>query len=32
MGINLSVQYHGGFLHDIILLTQGCITASGEPV
>ena len=25
MVINIiSVQYNGGFLHDIILLTQGC--------
>ena len=23
MGINISVQYNGGFLPDIILLTQG---------
>ena len=24
MVINISVQYNGGFLPDIILLTQGC--------
>ena len=32
MGINIiSVQYSGGLLPDIILLTQG-YTTSGEPV
>ena len=25
MGINISVQYNGGFLPDIILLTQSCL-------
>ena len=30
MVINISVQYNGGFLPDIILLTQG-YTAIGEP-
>ena len=35
MVINISVQYKGGLLPDIILLTQGykCkVTTSGEPV
>ena len=31
MAINVSVQYSGGFLPDIILLTQGCYTF-GEPI
>ena len=31
MVINISVQYYGGLLLDIILLTQG-FTTSGEPV
>ena len=31
MAINISVQYNGGLLPDIILLTQGYYT-SGEPV
>ena len=30
MAINISVQYNGGLLPDIILLTQG-YTTSGEP-
>ena len=29
MGINISVQYNGGFLPDIILLTQNYLL--GEP-
>ena len=31
MAINISVQYSGGLLPDIILLTQK-VTTSGEPV
>ena len=31
MVINISVQYSGGLLPDIMLLTQG-YTTSGEPV
>ena len=31
MVINISVQYNGGLLPDIILLTQK-VTTSGEPV
>ena len=31
MVINMSVQYNGGLLPDIILLTQG-YTTIGEPV
>ena len=31
MAINISVQYNGGLLPDIILLTQGYYTL-GEPV
>ena len=30
MAINISVQYNGGFLPDIILLTQGLLP-SGNP-
>ena len=30
MVINISIQYNGGFLHDILLLTQGYYTI-GEP-
>ena len=30
MAINISVQYNGGFLPDIILLTQGYYNC-GEP-
>ena len=30
MVINISVQYNGGFLPDITLLTQG-VTTFGEP-
>ena len=32
MGINISVQYNGGFLPDIILLTQGYYYTIGEPM
>ena len=32
MVINISVQYNGGLLPDIRLLTQGCYTIIGEPV
>ena len=31
MAINVSVQDNGGFLPDIILLTQGYIPPSGNP-
>ena len=31
MVINISVQHNGGFLPDIILLTQGCYPTIGEP-
>ena len=31
MVINISVQYNGGLLPDIILLTQGYYQFSGEP-
>ena len=31
MVINISVQYNGGFLPDIILLTQAEVTTIGEP-
>ena len=32
MVINISVQYNGGFLPDIILLTQGYYQSVGNPV
>ena len=32
MAINVSVQYNGGLLPDIILLTQGYYYTIGEPV
>ena len=32
MAINISVQYDGGLLPDIILLTQGYYNTTGEPV
>ena len=31
MAINVSVQYNGGFLPDIILLTDPMIPSSGNP-
>ena len=31
MVIDISVQYNGGFLPDIILLTQGYYNTIGEP-
>ena len=31
MMINISVQYNGGFLPDIILLAQGYYHSIGEP-
>ena len=31
MVINISVQYNGGLLPDIILLTQGCYQSVGNP-
>ena len=31
MAINVSVQYDGGFLPDIILLTQSMLLPSGNP-
>ena len=31
MAINVSVQYDGGFLPDIILLTQSMLLSSGNP-
>ena len=31
MAINISVQYNGGFLSDIILLTQSMLLPSGNP-
>ena len=30
MAINVNVQYNGGFLPDIILLTQSMLSASGN--
>ena len=32
IAIDVSVQYNGGLLPDIILLTQGYTTIIGEPV
>ena len=32
MVINISVKYNGGFLPDIILLTQGYYHSLGNPV
>ena len=32
MAINVSVQYNGGLLPDIILLSQLNVTTIGEPV
>ena len=32
MAIIVSVQYNGGFLPDIILLTRGYTTFFGEPI
>ena len=31
MAINVSVQYDGGFLPDIVLLTQSMLLPSGNP-